>query len=356
MRWNYYKGMMGGTVVAFCLLCMASTKMVCASGKEANTYALEKIRYTNDGGSTDLYMNEREELEVTINTKSVDAGYYTSFLYCEEDNKLKEGQTIALSLSTKKELSMNINLIDEKGTAYVGESETQLYLKEDGTDTFQRASIENGTFLVPKDFQGEVCIPVDGVVAKKELEKVTTLSFIFVEKEGQESFFVIKELQVLGKSDKVSLLAAKGYQIIGADNVVIPSVGESMYQYHIASKEGTLEEAKIRLQEEAEGITLSADGFLTVSETAKPQTLHLIATMPEGSRVELPLVLESFAYAKLEEVPLDLIVPTKGEVAQYKDGLDHKKKAEAIDFALRMTLIFAMAGYLVFYSKKIRQK
>ena len=353
MKWNGYRRAIISLFAGVCVLWSGYSQVAHANGQVKTDYVLSKIKYTNNGGRTVLKTNKNDELEVSISTKALKEGYYTSVLYMAGKSDLRQGEVIVVGLSAKKELAMNLNLIDKHGKALAFRDGEQILLRRKGSTKYQVTTVENGTFPVPKDFSGDILLPVDRVARGAELLRVNQLAFIFVEPEAVETQCTIERVQLLKKESTLAKYLQKNYQVRGAAQTKIPSNGEYEYEYAIYSGEVPLKGCKITIETEGEGVHLTEEGVVVVSDSAKEQEMSIVFTLPDSSQIGYPVSILEPWYRNHPELEVAYAVPTVEEAAMYNHAAKSESMAEALEFALRILLVAGMVSYLVFYSRRI---
>lgn len=310
---------------------------------------LEDISYSSDGGETVLSEQEDDNRKVEYDTTGEKKGYYTSFIYTEQKERLENGDVLSFHIVSHTDVAMNINIIEEaKEEPYKVEDGTMIFLKADESTKYEMIPVEYGTFAVPEDFSGYVYLPITG----KEGLQADGIGFIVVQEEEQKTEFSMGPFHVTDGYEVEDELFLTQFVIEGNTSPDIPVTGEYYYEYAVRlQKEEKELDCKFYLEDSYDGITLDWDGRLYVSENAKEETVPILVEIQGILQYRFQAKLTKSWLVKAEDVDVDNFIIPKPE------DVDEIKWEFPISIVwIRGVFLLAVICFSIFYIRRVRKR
>lgn len=338
----------------FCIggnvLLITNSMPVYAGKKSQQTMIpLENIMYSCDGGKTALSEQEEDRLEVEFDTTGEDKGYYTSFIFSEQNKTLENGTVLSFHIAAHTNVRLNINIIEgAKDDPYQVGDGSMIFLKADESTKYEMLPVEYGTFEIPENFSGTVYLPV---TAKDGLQ-TEGIGFIVVQEEEQKTNISIGTLYVSDEYEVEDELFRSQFEIEGNTSPEIPVTGEYYYEYAVSLKKEEKElDCKFYLEDSFDGISLGSEGRLYVSENAKEETVPILVEINGILQYRFQVKLSESWLVKAEDVDVsNFIVPQVGDVEKIETGF-------SISIVLIRGVFFvAVICLFAFYIRRVRKK
>lgn len=338
--------------------------------KDFTEIKLKNIQKTTNGADVklDFGNDTNNELSVSMSTKGLEKGYYTTYIYENENRDWSNYEAVAFDVENKSEnaIKINLNIKESNGSLLSPYDNSRIILKRDGSEVMETTHPLYGTIELAKNFKGTVYMPFNSFDEKdrvssgnkKQISKISSFGIIAVLPENQEISFALNKFTLINKNSGISKYLNSNFLIKGDDIVEIPVAGEGISDYKVESdnKEGlSSSNIKFQLKESVTGVSLSNTGRLTLTPDVEPQKIQICAvidgTVNEMMEVQL---MKSWTLDAKEVDGTSKSIPKAGEVPEIISNENNilLNKNVLIGTRVAIALLAIGLGILYLYWKK----
>lgn len=311
-----------------------------------------------DGGDISLSTTKNGQISVSYSTNGQKEGYYTAYLHQTTPVVLKNETMAVVTLSTNDETWMNLLLVDENQNTVTCEDGTSIYLKENETDVYEQTDVTNGVIQIPAGFEGTVYFPIQQGKKGHELKSTVTAGFITVLPQDAKTEYTVSDFKLGNKAEFI----AKGELLVieGERSIEIPVKGEYTYRYTVKNGSNvafSLASEADSAENQSLGVSITADGVLTVSQKAKEQSISLQCTNENGTTYKYQVTLTESWFRSEEATEYQMyVVPDQSSIYSYQKQISDWQRVKDIAPAGVAAAFVILAGYFAFYRFVIRKR
>lgn len=333
-----------------CCLFLSRTGNVNASAQKSRIQIkMQEITYKHNGGTIDLIKEEPGKYSVLFDTTGENEGYYTTYLYVEQEETIEDKSVVSFHMETKQSVCINVDIVHEPDhQSYKCEDGSPVFIKREGKKQYKGIPVEYGTFQIPENFKGTVYIPIEA--NGQELHSFG-IGIVAVLSQNEKAEFTMSSMEV-----------SKGYELQdnifysdilwkGPASVQIPVHGQYYYDYFVNQNGKKAERAKFFLEKPVEGITLEQNGKLVIADTAQAQKMNLLVEVNQILQCQFEVDIVKSWIEVVDGVDVSsFVVPEITEVEPVDAFI-------VIPYYLIRGLVLVSGGvFLVFYQLKIKRK
>lgn len=339
-----------GILFCICALFLCSRNTVKATAYTNRIQInMQKMTYKNNGGTVDLGKAEQGGWSVLFDTTGEKKGYYTTYLYVEQQETIVPDSVISFHMETKQNVFVNADIVHEPNhQSYKCADGSLVYIKRDGEEQYEGLTIKYGTFEIPENFKGEVYLPIKG---NGSALHTYGIGFVVVLAQNQKTEFSMKSMEI-----------TKGYELMdevfyskivpkGKTSVEIPLHGQYYNNYSVTQNGKPAKQARFYLEQPVEGVLMEHDGKLYVEHTAEPQKIGIMVEVNHQLNVRYEIEIVKSWLQIVEDVDVSsFVVPSVTQVGSVDAKL-------VIPYhLLRGMILVSLGGFLIFYCFKIRRR
>lgn len=320
-----------------------------ASIKERDI-SLAEVHHTKNGGKLSVRKDKNEELRILHTTKGEKKGYYTASFFNEQTELLEDRDILSYHIATKNNLRINANILVRTGeNPVIIKDGSQLMLKPDNKKNYIVCVVENGTFEIPAGFRGTVYLPIrtEGRVYTDGFGLITVLE------RNCEADYVVSAMKLSNSFERKEHLFDRQFIVKETGSLEIPVYGEYYYQQKVHLKNSTLKkrDCKFFMEEEVEGVHISQDGKLRISDKAKAGSILISVQIDKQLRYQYQVrLIDSWLKSMENDVVKDFLV-------QHPDKVKPGPKVIRIPYkGIRWFMASLAAGFTIFYIWVIKGK
>ena len=363
-------------IIFICIIILFTINSTCIYGAQKNDsteIVVKNIQKITNGADVKLSSSETNinQFNISINTKGLDKGYYTTYLYENEKRDWSNYEAVAFDIENESDDTIRINLnIKESDVTLALTSDNNIVLaKKDNAEVMEIIHPSYGTIEIPKRFKGTIYIPFNSLKEQdkakgddiKAISKISSWGITVTLSENQETDFILSKFSLINKGSDISRYANLNFSIKGDNSVEIPVAGESISDYKIESNgKETLNNynVKFKLKEPIDGITLSDNGRLTLATTdIEPQKIQMCAILDEKVSVAMDIELvKSWTLGAKEVDGTSKSIPKAGEVAQIISNENNILMNKNVLIGIRVTIVLIALGFGTLYWSWKKQK
>lgn len=221
---------------------------------------------------------------INIDTNNLYKGYYTACLSKKIQGDYSDFSGISFYINTNDTLKINLNLQSILGNNYaINEDSKILICYEDG-NYYESINESYSLFEIPKGFSGNVYIPFsnmydkDGNNINNELNTLDIIRIIVGLEETNNKNFQIGNFAFINGNSSVNNEFINETHIIGDNEILIPEEGQNISNYNLYSLDKHLNDDEFYLKNNIDGVYITKDGKLTVSNTAREEQIQIISS------------------------------------------------------------------------------
>lgn len=333
----------------------------------------ENIQSTINEGELKIstIINDNGEIEVNgnINTKKLDIGYYTSFIFSNlnEDWRAYDGFAFHMNNNGKNILQLNLNLQSADGTKLSIPDGEIVLIENDNSNIIERVSLSNGSFEVCSGFDGMIYIPFKSMSISDDsldntksidvdymnsLSEINLWGIVMTCSEDVEINFKISRFSLINKGEIKDKYLMSNMEITGSSSIMIPTVGESIGQYSISGSNN----AVFEILDDIDYVDISEDGRLVVYNGAQPQQIRICAIDGDIGTTKNVELYKSWNEGMTYEdgVSMQILNPEEMEVILSNDNIFLNKTFIWL-LRIGITLVSVTFAWLFFYYRKINR-
>jgi endoglucanase len=334
-------------------------------------FKLTNVQNTANGSDVKLNFNgNNDELSISMNTKNLDKGYYTAYIYENENRDWSNYEAVAFNLENKSEVAIkiNLNIKESNGSLLSLYDNSRILLKRDGSEVMESVHTSYGTIELAKNFKGTIYMPFNSFNEKdktslgntKSITKIQSFGIVAVLPENQEVSFVVNKFALINKDSSINKYFNTNFLIKGEDTVEIPVAGEGISDYKVEAynNEGlSSSNIKFKLKESVAGISLSNTGRLTLTPEVEPQKIQICAvidgTINETMDVEL---MKSWTLDAKEVDGTSKSIPKAEEVPEIISNENNILLNKNVLMGTRVAIILIAISFGILYLHWKKQK
>lgn len=262
-----------------------------------------KIDNISDGANVEINLNETNgyELDINVNTKGLDSGYYTTYLYENQNRNWSNYEAMSFFISNKSDspIRINLNIKKRDGRVFSPTDDNAILIKKENDEIMERVHPSYGTIELPKDFKGTLYIPFNTFREKNNLfsnevtyfSEISSWGIITTLAENEEKNFKLSEFSLVNKGSYIERYLNFNFSIKGDTLVEIPVAGEVISDYNIEMINGE-DNVKFKLMHPIEGVTISENGRLTLTADMEAQKIQICAILGNklSEKIEVQLL------------------------------------------------------------------
>ncbi|WP_092560112.1 hypothetical protein [Anaeromicropila populeti] len=261
-----------------------------------------------------------------------------------------QGIWVSIQCTVNQPISFTFTLTDDKKHSLSYQKQyTIMQTKEDALTAVQinygtipLSTYQKVTFFIP--FQGNSVL--NSVL---DYSHITTFGFSFSGKGKTRGNVVLSNVRLVSEKESFHYFSYTGSKIIGDSVVYISTYDSISVTYQIES-----DHAFRFLNPNVDGITLTADGTLTVSPLVRAQTLFLQASSEDGIFLEYPVeLLESWTQYTKNAPKIPSSIQASGAIRDYV-LFQNRKLIYYIRICI-LCIFTALSGFYFYYRKKYKQ-
>lgn len=254
----------------------------------------DKIQSTINEGiievSTNVNDNGESEINGNIDTRNLNSGYYTSFIFSTVNDDWRSYDGFAFHMNNNGEsfLQLNLNLQSADGTKLSIPDEKIILIKNDDSSIIEKVSLSNGTFKVYGGFDGIIYIPFksmgiaddygDAVINNdvdylNSLESINLWGIPITCRENSEINFKMSRFSLINSGEIKDEYLTDNMKISGNSRIMIPTAGQSIGKYKVSDSQN----AVFEMLDNIDYVDISNDGRLTIYDGAEPQHIRICA-------------------------------------------------------------------------------
>lgn len=277
-------------------------------------------------------------------------GYHTVTVFCDDHvRKIEQQSSLLLTIKndSKTPVRMNVEMIDAQGENHTVSDGCYVILRDKTTDT---ALTEQGCFVIPAGFAGELEVPLE-LLAEDGLDEIMGYGLVCVA-EDQNTYRIDFKNAVI-KEDGTDPKETAGLLLNGPDEIRKAKVGESETQYSAETYNLFGERKKaavsLSLKDDAEEIELTDEGWLIVKAGAKEEEITLVAQTVDGLKAEKKITLQSSWTESIHtENGYDASIASPQEIAPVDGKWAFLVTSKALNI-VRVAGLLLVAAVLIYY-------
>lgn len=315
----------------------------------------KSIEKTTDGVNASISLSDTDEcsLEVDINAQNLKSGYYSTYLYENENRDWSNYSAMGFRIRNKSQgaLRLNFNLTTADNAVLSMPDESIALIRKDGSDTIESVEFNYGTLEIGENFDGVIYLPFSSFKLNaennsntKEISKILSWGILAITKENEVKKFNVSRFLLIPKESEINKYFKYNFSIEGDEIVEIPVLGEGITNYKISigtDEKNNTTKMKFQLKNPVDGAKIYESGRLALTPEVKPQKLQICAILNGelSNTMEVQLV-NSWTVAETE---LKDSIPKTSEVL----GAMNKYENIMIDMkALTALRVFVAIGAL----------
>lgn len=282
-------------------------------------YIPDNISYTINEGNINLNssINDEGNFEVhaEMDTKNLDDGYYTAFVYENGNKNWSNYDGISFNVENlgDKSIDLNVDVVSTNQDNYKIAANNVIYIQYDSNKLISQTKAVNNVIRINSDFSGTIIIPFESFAAKDKSKKLNPSEIalwgldVTIPNDNVVQF-VVSDFSLVNFSGNLKTYMNNKFVIHGDSEVTIPNEGEFVYSYNVLKNPsenetesnnfyGNYEDAyknvKFKIYEDdVKGVSISEKGVLSVNDEANTQTITIVASIEEenfeqGFKVDL---------------------------------------------------------------------
>lgn len=260
--------------------------------------------WTNAKQATATQSETGGPIAVKMDTNGLESGYYTLQVYAAPttgwqqfgaiDYKIKNNKDSPLYVSFSAQDAANQTLSVQQGM--------RCLLRATGSDEWEIITDPQGSFTVPASFEGDVLFFLNTVTGGSSggtnamNASLQSWGLSVVAQQNSSVDASIASVYGISKTLADTMDENSQFWITGDDQLQIPYIGESIYSYTLQSASGT-QGLQITLEKAVDGVTIDADGQITLKPGAQDGSLTLVAKNSRGYYSTKQISLAKSAYS-----------------------------------------------------------
>ena len=314
-----------------------------------NIYVEENEAKINYG-----FHKENNSLDIKVDSRGLDKGYYTSNLYSKGNYNWNNFGMISFNLKnySQGELKFNFSVVKKDGTYLSINEDKNILLKTDNQQVIEVLSPSYGTINIPAEFNGTIYIPFTSLKSD-EFSQISSWGISVTTEENTEKNIVLSDFSLIPKSDSLISYGNMDFYIEGEDRVQIPVQGESiaLYKTSVDNKK-----VNYKLAEDDEGVSINNEGRLTLNTSVKVEKIEIQAEYENlVVRKEIQLY-KSWTLSAKEIDGTSKSIPSQEEVKNLIKGIYPLIMEERFINIIRIIFIVLVSIFLALYILRIRGK
>lgn len=329
--------------------CINYTNVYAASDIAFEEFIPINIQKTSDGANVEINTSETNgyELVVKINTRGLEKGYYTTYLYENQSKDWSNYEAISFHVTNYSEspirINMNFKESDEK--VFSPSDESMILVKKDGSEIIGKVKPSYGTVELPKEFEGNIYIPFNSFKEKDDsskneglqISRISSWGIISTLTENEERNFKLSKFALINKGSKLGAYFDSNLYIKGDDIVQIPIEGEAISQYKFDDDN---KEVKFKIMNPVDGITISDNGRLTVGKDVEEQNIQICAVLDDTISETKEIKLEkSWMISKYEVDNTSKSIHKSNQIGTFIYSIEKFLLNDNVIFIIRICLI-----------------
>lgn len=357
------------------ILILSVTNFAFAYGvesKDLTEIKLKNVQKTTNGADIKLNFGKdtNDELNFSMSTKGLEKGYYTTYIYENENRDWSNYEAVAFDVENKSEnvIKINLNIKESNGSLRSPHDNGRILLKRDSSEVMETIHPLYGTIELDKNFKGTIYMPFNSFSEKdivssgnvKQISKISSFGIIAVLHENQEVSFILNKFQLINKGSSIGKYFNSNFLIKGDDTVEIPVAGEGISDYKVESDNKEVlssSNIKFQLKEPVTGISLSDIGRLTLTPDVEPRKIQICAVIDgvvnEIMEVEL---MKSWTLDAKEVDGTSKSIPKAGEVPEIISNENNILLNKNTLIGIRITIVLITIGFGIIYVSWNKQK
>lgn len=277
-------------IIVLFLFLIFNLSFVYADEIKVTKFIPDNINYTINSGKLGLncIINDEGSYEIhgDMNTNGLEQGYYTSFIY--ENNNFDwsnyDGISFYIENMGEGSIDFNISILCNDGSRFTVSKEKVMLIKRENSDIIERAHLPYGALNINKGFIGNIYIPFDSLTLQnenkstislmKDFSKVSSWGISITSRENETKHFKISDCALINSNQNFNDYIKESFSIIGDDTAVIPEAGEYIYSYKLDNPKLQIK-SEFNMSENYEDVEISKEGILTVGYNAEPQIITI---------------------------------------------------------------------------------
>lgn len=321
--------------------------LVISNESKADAYTevfYKNLNYTGEIEES-VINNIENGFNIVLNTEGYEKGYYTEFFSPGKDLNLEGVNAIAFNIKNNcsNELRMNFVCSTEKEEFKI-QDENKIFVEEESSGILEELKMQYGTFNIEKEKNITIYIPLRSL-NMEEIKYVNNFGFSITCEEDKNINFDIINFTLLRKDETNLINNMLSKNIIGDDEVVIPTAGESIASYRV---EGLDSKVYFSTLENYIGVDIDGDGVLHVKDTAEPGFITIKIEGEDGTFLYKKISLkDSWVKNKENTGGIDFSIPKNINVNN--SSLVKIFTNNTIISILRAVSIFIVLIFTMFY-------
>lgn len=289
----------------FAILFIISNTFICAAEEiELTEIKVNWINSLMEDGVVETVnnLNDNGEYEVHghINTKNLEEGYYTAFIYdkLNSDWSSYDGFSFHIENNGEEIIDINFNIQGNNGINLRFNDRRTILIKNDNSSMIEKVMISNGIISIYPGFDGNVYIPFESLIDidndkriykdnyKDILSEINLWVIPITCKENIKINFRLSGFSVINLGEIKEKYVTNDFQIIGNNRMMIPTAGESMSKYDVNAGDNIV----FQIPEYIENIYITKDGILNVNDSFNLNKIRICAgdgSICETKEIEL---------------------------------------------------------------------
>lgn len=324
--------------------------------KEFTPVNIQKIM---NGGNIEINFNENKEYQINVNmnTKGLDKGYYTAYLYenQERDWSNYEAMSFYITNDSDKPIKINMNIKRSDGKVVSLPDKGRIVVKKDNSEMLEKIQPSFGTIELPKDFKGTIYMPfnsfrekdIDASGDSNGITQISSWGIIATLAENEEEKFSLSNFQLINKGTSTGVYINSDISIQGENIVEIPVAGETISEYK--TKENN-KNVKYKLIDNIDGVSISEEGRLTIKPDAEAQNIKICAVLDNSISeiIEIQLI-KSWTLSAKEVDGTSKSIPKPEELRSILSESDRYSLSNNFLILIRMIGVILVAAFAVLY-------
>lgn len=334
----------------------------------------DKIESTINEGiigiSTNVNDNGESEIIGNIDTRNLNNGYYTSFIFSSvnEDWRSYDGFAFHMNNNGDNFLQLNLNLQSADGTKLSIPDEKIIIIKNDDSSIIEKVSLSNGTFEIYRGFDGIIYIPFKSMgisddygeaVINNDVDYLNSLASInlwgisMTCRENSQINFKMSRFSLINSGEIKDEYLTNNMKISGKSRIMIPTSGESIETYKVSDSEN----ASFEMLDNIDYVDISNDGRLTIYDGAEPQQIRICAVDGNICTTKEIELYKSWTEGKTYDdgVSMQILKPEEVRVILSPDNI-FLNRTFILLLRIFIILIASAFGGLFFYYRKISRR
>jgi len=349
----------------------------CAYSVSNNVTPMQNLQLnqSNNGGSVSLQKEDDYKYILDFNTNNLNSGYYTAYLYnennTEPDWSTYSGICFHIKNESETEANININVKTTDNKVFTVKDEDSIFIQKSEDSYFEKIHPLYGTAQIKPDYEGTVYIPFNILkdsenngYSSDNISSIESWGIIVTSKENAKNRIVFGDFNFINLNNDFKKDFDAKYSIKGDTEVQIPTIGQSISDYKLIdnyTNQNILDsgiKVEYYIDGVEKGISINNDGRLTVTNEAEPKKIKAYAVINDEVKEEFEVQLfKSWTLSAYEVDGTSKSIPTENEVNSYfVSQVQFFNNKKVIILARAVLVLLTLGIFLLYFIWKKQRK